>query len=181
MFVLTGSMIFLRPATETDRKVIFQWLTLSDLTSSMLGPPVFMDAPIPSWEQFVEDYEDHYFNDSDPEAGRSFIIQKGALSIGHISYNDIHEDRSTELDIWMASSAFTGKGFGTKAIQVLCTHLHSALGCMTFYMAPSMRNKNAIRSYMKAGFEETSDVPLWFVPDYYDTILLRKEIPLNQT
>lgn len=176
MQLLTGSIISLRPASGIDRRVIYQWLTKSDLTSSMLGPPFFVDAPVPTWEQFMEDYKDHYFDDSNPEAGRSFIIEKEAVPLGHINYNDIHQDRSTELDIWMASLACTGKGYGTEALNVLCSYLHSAYGCKTFYVAPSLRNKNAMNAYKKAGFLESTTLPHWFVADYFDAILLRKEI-----
>jgi hypothetical protein len=45
--MLKGNDILLREAEETDRRQVYEWLALSDLTPSMMGPPAFPDHPIP--------------------------------------------------------------------------------------------------------------------------------------
>jgi len=57
-----GEIVSLRPATIADRKSIFAWLTNSDLTHKMLGPPKFPDCPIPTWNEFLDGYPEHFFN-----------------------------------------------------------------------------------------------------------------------
>lgn len=175
---LTTNLLTLRPATVKDRRNVYNWLAHSNLTSEMLGPPHFPDIPIPTWETFCEDYTDHYFNGTKPHSGRCFILIHQGEEIGQINYNEINLDlKSVEIDIWLADSAFTGKGFGVEAIHILCRYLKKYFGCKTFYIGPSRRNINAIKAYKKAGFAETKHIPDAFIPDYSDTVLLVKEVP----
>jgi diamine N-acetyltransferase len=176
---MKGENIFLRPARPEERGMIYQWMAQSDLTSSMMGPPDFPEISIPTFEQFTEDYQDYFFDGSDPHAGRSYIIMEADNALGHINYNTIYPDGSVELDIWIASSEYTSAGHGTEAILILCDYLATAWGATRIYLAPSLRNQRAIRSYHKAGFEPTVDIPSWFVPDYHDALVLCKEISRN--
>jgi len=106
-----GIKISLRPAMMTDRRLVFSWLTDSDLTSDMIGPPLFPESPVPDWDTFITDYKEHFFDGSQPLKGRCFIIELDGQSIGQINYDQIRKaDHSTELDIWMSDSRFTGKG-----------------------------------------------------------------------
>lgn len=167
--MLTGTRIVLKPATLSDRRKIFEWLTQSDLTSKMMGPPDFEDNEIPSWEFFVDDYNPHFFDDEDPDQGRSYLIMISGKPIGHINYNEI--DRNTnivELDIWLNRSKHCNKGYGTEAINTLCLHLHNELGCNDFILAPSA----AIRTYEKCGFHKADNPPDNFIPDYRDTVIM---------
>lgn len=143
----------------------------------MIGPPDFEEVPIPSWDDFNKDYHDYYFDGSEPLNGRCFIIVVDGEEIGQINYNEIDTaSKSTEIDIWLADREFTGKGFGTEAIGMLCEYLAQAFECEKIYIAPSIRNKNAVKSYTKAGFVETDVFPDYFVPDYKDTVVMVKEM-----
>lgn len=174
--VLTGEKTILRPATLDDRRKIFEWLTASDLTPELMGPPKFPEIEIPAWEDFMNDYTPQYFNDTNPEKGKSFIIEAEGEEVGQINYNDIDRINNTvELDIWLSGSSRTRKGFGTDAINTLCSFLHQTLRCNTFILAPSARNKNAIRAYEKCGFRQTDNVPDNFIPDYHDTVVMIKK------
>ncbi|MFN0213492.1 MAG: GNAT family N-acetyltransferase [Saprospiraceae bacterium] len=165
----------LRPATLQDRRSIYNWLAHSNLTSEMLGPPKFSEIPIPTWDDFKEDYVDHYFDNSQPIKGRCFIIIHNSQQIGQINYNEIDANtNSTEIDIWLADSAFTGKGLGTEAIKMLCNFLDKSFNCKTIYIAPSRRNEHAIKAYTKAGFIETQNIPDNFIPDYSDSVVMMK-------
>lgn len=174
--MLKGEKVNLRPAMPADRKVIYEWLAHSDITSLMLGSPLYPDVDVPTWDQFVNDYTDHFFDGSQPMKGRCFIIIAGDTEVGQVSYNDIFEDGSTELDIWLRSSSYTGRGYGSDALQTLCAYLHQQYRCKRFYIAPSGRNTGALQVYYKAGFKQAGLIPSWFVPDYDDTIVLAREI-----
>jgi len=173
--LLTNEILTLRPATLQDKRKIFDWLTNSNLTSEMLGPPKFADNPVPTWNEFDKDYSDNYFDNSQPNNGQCFVIEHNAQAIGQINYNPIEpETKCTEIDIWLSDLQFTGKGFGTEAIRILCCYLDKSFGCKTFFIAPSRRNEKAIKSYKKAGFIEIKKIPDNFIPDYEDSVLMIK-------
>jgi RimJ/RimL family protein N-acetyltransferase len=176
---LKGELITLKPSTLQDRRQIFEWLTQSDLTSSMLGTPNFPENPAPSWEEFIDDYYEYFFDGSQPESGCCFIIMLDNIAIGQINYNEIYEDAGilyTELDIWLAGKKYTNKGHETDALKTLCDFLHKGLNCKKFIIGPARRNIGAVKSYQKAGFIETLIPPPHFVADYEDTIIMVKYV-----
>jgi len=174
--LLISERLTLKPATLQDKEKVYKWLAHSNLTSEMLGAPNFPDAPIPTWEEFDEDYLDHYFDNSQPLKGQCYILIHNGEEIGQINHNEIDTDsKSTEFDIWLADRKFTGKGFGTTAIKMLCEYLHKSFDCQIIYIAPSRRNIGAVKAYQKAGFVETQNLPDGFVPDYHDTVVLVKQ------
>lgn len=170
-----GGKVILRPATMQDRKPIFEWLTNSDLTSFMMGPPAYPDSKIPSWKEFIQDYQEYFFDSSQPLLGRCFMIEVNGEPIGQINHDKIYpEDNSTELDIWLKSSQYTGKGYGADALEALCAFLNTEYSCKKFIIAPSKRNTRAINAYKKAGFIESAE-PIKS-PDYFDIIVLIKTL-----
>lgn len=176
-FPLYGKHIILRPATLADRKTIYKWLAHTDLTHQMLGAPNFPDNPVPTWEEFSSDYAAYFFDGSEPWRGRCFIIDLHGTAIGQVNHDQIHEDdHATELDIWLAASAYTGKGYGSDALITLCEYLHTTFHCTHFIIAPSSRNAQAIRAYQKAGFQSTDEIPEWFIGDYTDTVVMLKVV-----
>jgi diamine N-acetyltransferase len=170
------SHISIRPATKDDRREVFSWLISPGIGASMFGAPLFPDNPAPTWEEFVGDYISHYFDDSAPLKGRCFIIMVDGNEVGQVNYNAIFPDGTwTELDIWLVDETYTGKGYGTAAINLLCDFLKKEFGCQKFYMQPSRRNPRAIRAYEKAGFRETDEIPENFVLDFNDSVVMVKE------
>ncbi|GAB2992290.1 GNAT family N-acetyltransferase [uncultured Cyclobacterium sp.] len=174
---LTTKILTLRPANLQDKKSIYMWLAHSNLTDEMLGAPNFPEVPIPTWEEFNEDYKAHYFDGSHPLKGQCFIITYNGNKIGQINHNEIDPiTQSTEIDIWLADRVLTGKGYGTGAIKLLSEYLVQYFECKTIYIAPSKRNLKAIRAYIKAGFKETKEHLENFVPDYEDAIVMVKRL-----
>lgn len=153
---LKGKRIVLRAATAADRWNVYEWLACSDVTAWFLGPPDFPDNPVPSWEEFCEDYRPHYFDDSQPERGRCFIIVAGGEDVGAVCYNVVRAEGFTDLDIWLRSAADCGKGYGTDALRTLSDYLHRLFGLSRVVISPSARNKRAVASYRKVGFEPVS-------------------------
>jgi diamine N-acetyltransferase len=180
--MIHGTLITLRPAVERDRRPVFEWMAASDLTSSMMGPPFFPDAPVPTWEQFRADYLPYYFDGSRPESGRSWVIEFRGEPVGHLSYSGMDRARGVaELDIWFRDESCCGHGWGPDAIDALVRHLHATFGITEFLMRPSRRNPRAIRAYAKAGFEavvltEDEARSLDGPDDYADTVVMRKRV-----
>jgi len=149
-----GNKIELQPAHESDRKKIYNWLTQSNLTPSMMGSPEYSDHPIPSWEEFCEDYTLSFFNASGDGKGRNYIIIVNNEEIGTIGYDLLDKNKNrVVLDIWMSAEKYCGHGYGSEALDTLCKYIHKTYGITNFIIIPSARNKRAIASYKKAGFE----------------------------
>ena len=149
--LIRGKRVRLQPATEDHRRMVYEWLAESDITRCMMGPPHFPDHPKPTWEEFRDGYEPYFFDDSEPELGRCFIIMVDDVPVGTVSYNEIDkEHRRTELDIWMSCEANCGQGYGTEALQLMYEYLFREYGVVDFWMQPSARNPRAIRAYQKA-------------------------------
>lgn len=182
--IIIGDLVVLRPASINERRLIFEWLALSDIAGLMSGPPTFPERPVPTWEQFQEDYLEYYFNDSALLLGRCYLIEVDGISIGQINYNDIEVfDGVTrvELDLWMRSKEHCGKGYGTDALNTLCQFLAERMWVQEFMVQPSARNPVAIRAYEKAGFKQLNVSmavarDLWGPCDYQDGIHMVKRI-----
>lgn len=59
----------------------------------MMGPPLFPDHPIPTWQEFCADYADRFFRPEGDGFGRLFVIGEGQREIGCISYDGLNNWR----------------------------------------------------------------------------------------
>ena len=151
---IKGNKIELKPAQESDRNKIYAWLTQSDLTSSMMGPPNYPDHPIPSWKEFCDGYSASFFNASGDGKGKNYIITIDNEKVGTIGYDLLdRKNNQVVLDIWMRSEKYCRHGYGSDALNALCTYIHENYGITNFIISPSARNKRAIAAYKKAGFK----------------------------
>lgn len=142
------------PAQELDRKKIYDWLCKSDLTASIMGPPNYPEHPIPTLDEFCNEYPLSFFNASGDGNGRVFIITADKKEVGTIGYDLLDKGKNkVVLDIWMRSEEYCGHGYGSDALNVLAAHVHRKYGITNFIISPSVRNKRAIAAYKKAGFE----------------------------
>lgn len=182
MLIIQGRTIQLRPAIESDRKKIYEWLAHSDLTPSMMGPPDYPDGPVPTWDEFSSDYHLDFFNDSGNGHGRNFIILSGDEAVGTVGYDctDMKEKR-TFLDIWLAEERYCRKGYGSDALKTLCRYLFHTYGIVSFIISPSERNKRAIAAYEKAGFvrlqlDPEEQLEKFGRGEYRDNIIMEKRM-----
>ena len=175
--LISGEKIKIRSAIINEKRKVYEWLTNSNLTKEMMGLPFYPDAKIPTWNEFDKDYLDFYFDGSAPLKGRCFIILEKENEVGQINYNAIDNfKKCTDLDIWLSDFKYTGRGIGTEAIILLCEYLNERFGCEQIIMSPSKRNKNAIKSYEKAGFVIT-DIELdESEKDYNDNVVMIRNI-----
>ena len=180
--LIKGLIITLRPAMISDRETIFEWLTQSNVTSSMMGSPNYPDHPIPTWEKFKNDYREMFFNDSGNGKGRHFIIVADETEVGTIGYDGVDRRKSiAELDIWIKENQYCGRGYGTDALNALTTCLFREYGIVNFIIRPSVRNKRAVRAYSKAGFtivhlSREEQIEQFGRGDYADTVTLIKRM-----
>ncbi len=179
-----GERVVLRPATPEDEPQILDWLLRSDVTPSLIGPPLFPERPVPPPGDSSQRFDPHYFDGTAPHLGRCFLILVDCEPVGQVNYNDIVEldgRKGVELDIWMRSEACCGRGYGTDALDALCRYLHDRFGVDFFMVQPSARNPRAIQAYEKLGFKSL-DLPLesarelWGPNDYWDSVYMVRKI-----
>lgn len=181
MNTLTGKVVELRPATMNDWRPIFEWLACSDITSAMMGPPLFPESVPYTWDEFCADYKTHFFDGTSPRMGRCFLIVVDGEAVGQVNYNDIPDSGgSVELDIWLRAKRYCGRGYGSDALEVLVEYLYRQFGVTEFFMQPSARNPRAIRAYEKAGFRRVAfsleeAEARYGRKDYYDSVFLVKK------
>jgi len=165
---IKGKKIELVGATADDKYRSYQMCMLSETTKSHSGPPDYPENPIVTYDEFMADHYDCYFDGSQPQNGRMFAIAKDNKTIGFITYSSFHvKQGASEIDIWIASESNCGKGFGTDAILTLADYLKCELGMKELIIRPSAKNARAVRSYMRCGFAPTDKSAADFLrPDY---------------
>ena len=158
--MIKGNNIELIPAALGDRERVYEWCFRSETTKSHAGPPDYPDILIPTLEEFCSDYVDYFFDGSRPHEGRGFLILHQSEPVGFISYSSFHlKPYKSELDIWLNSEAHCGKGLGTDALRALGDYLHEKMGVCQLIIRPSFKNRRAIKSYKKAGFVISEELP----------------------
>lgn len=165
----------LRPAREADRQKVYEWLARSDATAQMMGPPTFADHPVPSYDDFCDDYDKEAFA---PEGNfRMFVICADDEEVGVVHYWLV--DRIAELDLWIADRRHWNRGTGSTALSRVAEMLGNDELADQLIIRPSARNVRAIAAYRKAGFEDFDpdrhDLPLWCLKegfDYEDAVVL---------
>ncbi|MCE5214803.1 MAG: GNAT family N-acetyltransferase [Methanobacterium sp.] len=159
--------IHLKPARFEDRKKAYEWLYFSDFSSYLNELTAeTSEGAVPTLSQFKEDYAFFFFDGSRPEKGRAYLIiledPNFKEEIGFITYTAFHlRDGIAEIDIWLKSLEYAGKGYGTEALKIL-THELFKEKYNTIIIRPCLENVRAVNSYKKAGFKVTN-----FQSDYY--------------
>lgn len=171
--------ITIKQAIFSEQEKIYQWLACSDATAEMLGPPNYADAPIPSYQEFCNDYNQEAFSlDGD---FRLFVIEINLTEIGALSY--YVREKVAEFDLWIASRSHWNKGWGSTALLEGISIVKKQETVDFAIIRPSARNKRAVAAYCKAGFEHydpnTNLLPSWCLTegkDYEDAELLFQKL-----
>ena len=152
--IIRGEKIVLRPMTVDEISVFYQWATQSEATPFWYGELYGDHAP--TYEEFIRDWKGYYFDGSEPEKGRCFIILVGNKAIGQINYNEVNrESNSVELDIIIAEDVDKNKGYGPDALKTLVKYLFQNMNIQLCWIEAVTKNLRAIRAYEKAGFKTT--------------------------
>jgi RimJ/RimL family protein N-acetyltransferase len=151
-------MIKIRHARLEEKRKTYEWLCLSDTAGMHMGEPDYPESPIPSWEEFQEDFADFYFKEESRNLGSVMIIENDSVEIGCLCYACFHlQCGCAELDIWLNSRKYCGHGYGTTALRMLVDYLKEKYNIRKFIIRPSEKNSRAIRAYEKVGFRRVSD------------------------
>lgn len=152
--IILGEKVILRPMTVDEILIFYQWATQSDSAPFWYGE--LYGTHVPTYEEFTRDWKRYYFDGSEPEKGRCFIILVGNKAIGQINYNEINrENNSVELDIIIAEDADKNKGYGTDALKTLTNYLFQNMKIKLCWIEHITKNPRAIRASEKAGFKTT--------------------------
>jgi len=149
--IIRGEKVVLRPMTVGEIPIFYKWATQSDAT-----PFWYDDGRIPTYEEFTQDWKRYYFDGSEPEKGRCFVILVDNRAIGQVNYNEINrETNSVELDIIIAEDVDKNKGYGTNALKTLVNYLFQNMNIQLCWIEAVTKNTRAVRAYQKAGFKIT--------------------------
>ena len=144
----------MRPMNTSELPIFYQWATQSDSAPFWYGE--LYSTHVPTYEEFTRDWKRYYFDGSEPEKGRCFVILVGNRVIGQVNYNEINRDNnSVELDIIIAKDTDKNKGYGTDALKILTNHLFQNMNVQSCVIEHVTRNPRAIRASEKAGFKTT--------------------------
>lgn len=144
--VMQSENIRLRPLQKADAPLLYQWISDREL--------VIHNAPY-----FPISETDHELWVERMMTKRSdlviFVIEElnSGVAIGTcqlLNINWVH--RSAELQIRIGSGEHHGRGYGSKAVQLLCTFGFSDLNLHRIYLHVFANNARAIRAYEKCGF-----------------------------
>lgn len=156
MTIAQGQKIALARATLADRAKVHAWLSASDLTSQVMGPPLFPERRVPNFEEFCDLYPPFHFDGTRAFDGRGFMIRVDGDDVGFLNHGPINLFKDVvELDLWLASGKVARRGYGSDAVQTACNWLQQQYGVNRFLMRPSRRNVHALRALRRAGFRET--------------------------
>ncbi len=165
-------MVQIVEATFDDRKKAYNWLFNSDFSDFLIKLEGYTRDTLPSYEDFTGEYWDFFFDGSQPENGRCYKIidNQNNEEVGFIYYMSFHtKEGVAEIDAWLKSLEYTGKGIGPSAINKLVEKLNKEMGFHTFFIRPAKENTRAVNSYKKAGFKETELIPeKYYKPEFIE-------------
>ena len=142
-------------AKEADRKLIYD-LSFEDMDVilSMFDKPEDFH-----WEE-LRDAESFYFDEKDGKS-KYLLIQYENKIVGvfcHVYHDAVIENM--EFHIWLRSTKYTGKGIGTKVLNMMLNKINEQYEIDTFLMRPWIKNPRAVKTYEKCGFEVKSNFNL---------------------
>ncbi len=140
-----GPRIQLRLAMMSDRETLYQWIYHSDAS---------LETVQKSFQEFKTNWNPYYFQMPLTGRGHVFIIEYETQAIGAIAFHRPDPKGRSEMDIWLGSEKFCGKGFASETLDLLCRFLYRELGIAFFWLQPSARNLHSIHASEKAQFRK---------------------------
>jgi diamine N-acetyltransferase len=74
-------MLIIRHAELSEKRKTYEWLCLSDTTNMYMGPPDYPEHPVPTWEEFREDFKDFYYLDNEMQSAAVLISDHAIRSL----------------------------------------------------------------------------------------------------
>lgn len=156
--------VHLRPATRRDAGLIRTWLMLSDI-QDWWGPLSSTEAEV------------NIALSSEHAICR--VIECDGVPVGYCHAVDAAvwgddlpdelEPGTWDLDLFVASESYRGRGIGQIALASLKDEVFATTFAVAVCVFPSIRNERAVRAYEKAGFRwqriwnDPHAGPSWFM------------------
>jgi RimJ/RimL family protein N-acetyltransferase len=150
----------------------------------MFGAPTFPEKEARTFEEFKSRWAPFYFQRPLTARGHVFVIEKDGVEIGALAFHCPDSKNRSEIDIWMKSEEYCGKGFGSETIDLLTRFLYRELGLSYFWMQPSARNERSLRASLKINFKQLPLSPEegkqeFGFQDYHDSVYLLRDMSLE--
>ena len=154
----TASSVRLRPATQADWVTIRSWLARPEI-QDWWGPLSATEAEV------------NIALRSQHAICRLIEVDEGPVGYCHaidatVWGEDLPDDLEPgtwDLDLFIASEAYRGKGVGQAALALLKAEVFATTLAVAVCVFPSVRNERAVRAYERAGFRWQR---IWNDPHY---------------
>ena len=147
-----------RPEPE-DRPTVYRWLTSAHGDGATASPHAGAAAGAP-YDAFLRRFPLHYFEHSDKERGRMFLVAVGDTLVGAIAHGEVVDTadgkRVCTLGLWLSGPEVGGRGIGAHALDHLCERLPDDMGVGEVALMPSASDLRALRACRRAGFTPSS-------------------------
>ncbi len=142
--VLEGENITLRLMNEEDTENIIRWRNQDFVRRNFIYQKSFSKEGHQQWKK----------NMIDTGKAVQFIISaKGGHPIGSVYLRDIDRvHKKAEYGIFIGEKDALGKGYGTQAARIIIHYAFEQLGLHKLMLRLLADNKQAYKSYEKAGF-----------------------------
>jgi diamine N-acetyltransferase len=150
--ILRGKRTLVRAINPEEFFLFYTWATQSEAATYWYGDRC--GTRIPSPQDFRNEWQPFYFDGSQPEKGRSFVIIADGKPIGQINYNEINRIcNAVDIDVLIGEDLQKGKGYGSDAIRTLVNHLFQYMHIEHCELKVLADNTRAIQAYLRIGFE----------------------------
>ena len=135
--------VTIRPITEADTDNIIRWRNAPSVVEHFIyRTPLTAEAHLNWLHNRVETGD-----------VAQFIIMDGETPVGSVYLRDIDRvNRKCEYGIFIGEESCRGKGVGSAAAKLALDYAFEKLGMNRVFLRVFADNKQAIRSYEKAGF-----------------------------
>ena len=147
---IRGEKTCIRPMRLDEASLLYPW-TLDPDVRPFWGT----DSRYEDLDDFLRQMEParHYFDGSQPELGRNFIIEADDTVIGMVNTNRIDiRHRSTEIDIVIGHRDYRERGYGSDALRAFLRFLFDDIGLHRVWLGTYEYNARARRVYERLGF-----------------------------
>lgn len=142
-----GETIYLRLMTKEDTDSIIKWRNSDRVRKNFIDRNLFT---VEGHERWIETMI------KPGHAVQFLIVEKSTEKpIGSVYLRDIQKThRKAEYGIFIGEETAAGKGYGTQAAKLMLQYGFDVLKLHKIYLRALAENKQAIRSYEKAGFQK---------------------------
>lgn len=154
--MLADEKIRLRALEPTDLDVLFAWE--NDASLWTVGSTIAPFSRKQLW-----DYIENYDNDIFSARQLRFMIEnkENGEAIGMVDLYDFDPINNRAFVGILVDNKWGNKGYGTRALQILCDYAHQAIAMHQLVALVPVKNEFSRRLFAKCKFEETALLKDW--------------------